>query len=48
MLPLEEPVSGSIEGMKETVGILVSEFTKDFNVRHRKKAKKTVFFLDNL
>jgi len=29
---LEEPVSGSIEGMKETVGILVSEFTKDFNV----------------
>jgi putative nucleotidyltransferase with HDIG domain len=29
---LEEPVSGSIEGIKETVGILVSEFTKDFNV----------------
>ena len=29
---LEEPVSGSIEGLKETVGVLVSEFTKDFNV----------------
>ena len=29
---LEEPVSGSIEGIDETVGILVSEFTKDFNV----------------
>jgi len=29
---LEEPVSGSIEGIKETVDILVSEFTKDFNV----------------
>jgi putative nucleotidyltransferase with HDIG domain len=29
---LEEPVSGSIEGIKETVGILVSEYTKDFNV----------------
>ena len=29
---LEEPVSGSIEGIKETVSILVSEYTKDFNV----------------
>jgi len=29
---LEEPVSGSIQGIKETVGILVSEYTKDFNV----------------
>ena len=29
---LEEPVSGSIEGIKETVGILVGEYTKDFNV----------------
>ncbi len=29
---LEEPASGSIEGIKETVGILVSEYTKDFNV----------------
>jgi putative nucleotidyltransferase with HDIG domain len=29
---LEEPVSGSIEGIKETVGILVSEFTKNFDV----------------
>ncbi len=29
---LEEPVSGSIEGIKETVDILVSEYTKDYNV----------------
>ena len=29
---LEEPVSGSIEGIKETVGILVNDFTKDFNI----------------
>jgi putative nucleotidyltransferase with HDIG domain len=29
---LEEPVSGSIEGIKKTVNILVHEYTKDFNV----------------
>ena len=29
---LEEPVSGSIEGIKETVGILVTDYAKDFNV----------------
>ena len=32
MVTLEEPASGSIEGIKETVDILVSEYTKDFNV----------------
>ena len=29
---LEEPVSGSIEGIKKTVNILVDEYTKDFDV----------------
>ena len=29
---LEEPVSGSIEGIKKTVNILVEEYTKDFKV----------------
>jgi putative nucleotidyltransferase with HDIG domain len=29
---LEEPISGSIEGIKKTVNILVDEYTKDFNV----------------
>ena len=29
---MEEPVSGSIEGLKETVSVLFSEYTKDFRV----------------